>query len=51
MKSVFRKGLMYRVSQKPDTILYVSENKTLAGKEDKSLEGEAAGRKMVMTGF
>ena len=42
---------MYLISEKPETFLYVSENKTLAGKEDRSLEGEAAGRKMVMTFF
>ena len=51
MKSVLQKGFMYKISQKPDTILYVSENKTLAGKEDRNLEGEAIGRKLVVTFF
>ena len=51
MKLVLRKGFMYKISQKPDTILYVSENKTLAGKEDKANEGEASGRKLVVTFF
>ena len=44
VKSVLRKGFMYKISQRPETILYVSENKTLAGKEDKTNEGEASGR-------
>ena len=34
MKSVFQKGFMYRLSCKPSVILYVAENKTLAGREE-----------------
>ena len=45
MKSVFQKGFMYRVSCNPSVVLYVAENKTLAGKEDRAYEGEAMGRK------
>ena len=35
---------MYRVSCKPSVVIYVAENKTLAGKEDRAYEGEAMGR-------
>ena len=42
---------MYRISQKPETLIYVSENKSLAGKEDKAIDGEASGRKLVVTFF
>jgi hypothetical protein len=51
MKSVFKKGFMYRLSCSPSVVLYISENKTLAGKEDRAYEGEASGRKLVMTFF
>ena len=51
MKSVFTKGFMYRLSCKPSVILYIAENKTLAGKEDRSYEGEALGRKMAVVFF
>ena len=51
VRSVLRKGFMYRISQKPETLIYVSENKSLAGKEDKAIEGEASGRKLVVTFF
>ena len=51
MKSVLHKGFMYQISEKPDTYIYVSENKTLAGKEDKALVGEATGRKLVVSFF
>ena len=50
-KSVLHKGFMYQISEKPDTYIYVSENKTLAGKEDKALVGEATGRKLVVSFF
>ena len=36
MRSVFQKGFMYRLSCKPSAILYIAENKTLAGKEDRT---------------
>ena len=32
IKSVFQKGFMYRLSLNPAVVLYVAENKTLAGK-------------------
>ena len=32
-------------------ILYIAENKTLAGKEDRTYEGEALGRKMAIVFF
>ena len=39
MKSVFRKGFMYKLSCKPSVVLYIAESKTLAGKEDRVHEG------------
>ena len=51
MKSVFQKGMMYKLSCSPSSILYVAENKTLAGKEDRTYEGEAMGRKLAIVFF
>ena len=51
LKLVFQKGFMYRISYRPSVIIYVSENKTLAGKEDRSYDGDALGRKLVITFF
>ena len=51
MRSVLQKGFMFRISQRPETLVYVSENKSLAGKEDKATDGEASGRKLVVTFF
>ena len=51
IRSVFQKGFMYRLSCKPSVILYVAENKTLAGKEDRKYGGEALGRKMAIVFF
>ena len=51
MKSVFQKRMMYKLSCSPSSILYVAENKTLAGKEDRTYEGEAMGRKMAIVFF
>ena len=45
LKNVLQKGFMYRVSLKPSVVLYVAENKTLKGKDDRAYEGEALGRK------
>ena len=42
---------MYIISCSPSVILYISENKTLAGKEDRTYDGEALGRKLVVTFF
>ena len=44
IRVVFQKGFMYRLSINPAVVLYVAENKTLAGKEDRTYEGEAQGR-------
>ena len=51
MKSVFQKGMMYTLSCSPSSILYVAENKTLAGKEDRTYEGEASGRRVAIVFF
>ena len=51
VKSVFKRGFMYKISCQPSVILYIAENKTLAGKEDRSYEGEALGRKMAIVFF
>ena len=48
IKSMFKRGYAYRLSCKPDAPLYIAENKTLAGKEDKAYEGEALGRKLAV---
>ena len=42
---------MYRLSINPALVFYVSENKTLAGREDRAYEGEATGRKLVVSFF
>ena len=42
---------MYRLSCKPSVVVYIAENKTLAGKEDRTYEGEALGRKMAVVFF
>ena len=51
MKSVFQKSYMYRLSCQPSVVLYVAENKTLGGKEDRIYDGEALGRKLVIVFF
>ena len=51
MKSVFKKGFMYQLSCRPSVTIYVAENKTLAGKEDRAYEGEAMGRKLALVFF
>ena len=51
IKTVFQKGFLYRLSCKPDVVLYIAENKTLAGKEDRTYEGEATGRKLAVVFF
>ena len=51
MKSVLKKGFMYKFSCRPSAIIYVAENKTLAGKEDRTYEGEATGRKLAIVFF
>ena len=48
IRSVLKKGFMYRLSIKPSVILYVAENKTLAGKEERKYEGEALGRRLAI---
>ena len=42
---------MYRLSCKPSVILYIAENKVLAGGEDRTYEGKALGRKMAIVFF
>ena len=51
IRLVFQKGFMYRLSLNPAVVLYVAENKTLAGKEDRTYEGEAKGRKLAVVLF
>jgi len=51
VKLIFKKGFMSKLSCSPSVIFYVSENKTLASKEDRTYEGEASGRKLVLTFF
>ena len=42
---------MYRVSCSPESLIYISESKTLAGKEVRGREDEAMGRPLVLTFF
>ena len=42
---------MYTLPCDPASILYIAENKTLAGKEDCSFEWEALGRKLTVVFF
>lgn len=51
IKTVLKKGHFYTISCNPAVFVYVQENKTLAGKEDKDYEGEAVGRHMVVVPF
>ena len=51
IKTVFKKGHFYTISCNPAVFVYIQENKTLAGKEDKDYEGEAVGRQMVVAPF
>ena len=51
IKTVLKKGFMYKLSISPSSIFYISENKTLAGKEDRNYEGEAMGRKLAVVFF
>ena len=51
VRSVFRPGWMYRIRSCPRQLLYVMENKTLAGKEGRGQEGEAQGRKLAVVFF
>ena len=51
MKSVFHKRFVFRLSHNRFAIFYIVENKILAGKENRTYEGEAAGRKMGIVLF
>ena len=50
-KQLFKKGFMFRPSVNLEVTIYVSDNKTLAGREDRGYEGEATGRKLVVSFF
>ena len=49
--SVFKRGLMYRLSASPSAALYIAESKILAGMEERVYEGEAQGRKLDVAFF
>ena len=51
LRSILKKGFWYRLSCSPSVTFYVSENKTLAGKEERQHEGEASGRKLAVVFF
>ena len=51
IKQLFKKGFMFRLSVNLEVTIYISENKTLAGREDRGYEGEATGRKLVVSFF
>ena len=50
-KAMLQKGHMYKFSCNPSVVLYIAENKTLAGREDRTYEGEALGRKLAVVFF
>ena len=49
IRTVFARGFIFTVSCKPEVLVYVCENKTLAGQEHRDHEGEAEGRKLAVT--
>ena len=51
LKSVLKKGFMFKLSCNPSVVFYIAENKTLAGKEERTYEGEALGRKLAIVFF
>ena len=53
MKTLLKPTCFYAFEAKPDILFYVMENKTLAGREDRSEEGhqEAPGRKVTLCFF
>ena len=48
IRAAFVKGHMYKVSCRPDAIIYIAENKTLAGRGHREHDEEALGRKMAV---
>ena len=53
MKTILKPTCFYAFEAKPNILFYVMENKTLAGREDRSEEGhqEAPGRKLALCFF
>jgi hypothetical protein len=51
IKSLFVRGFWYKLSSSSSEVFYVSENKTLAGQEERHNAGEASGRKLALTFF
>ena len=53
MKTLLKPTCFYAFEAKPDVLFYILENKTLAGREDRSEEGhqEAPGRKVTLCFF
>ena len=51
MRTVLKKGFMYKFTSRPTALFYIAENKILAGKEDRTYSGEALGRKLAIVFF
>ncbi len=51
IKNLFVRGSWYKLSSSSSVIFYVSENKTLAGREDRHNAGGTSGRKLALTFF
>ena len=49
LRAVFARGFVFTVSCQPEVFIFVCENKTLAGQEQREHEGEAEGRKLAVT--
>lgn len=50
LRSLCAKGFWYRFATRPSCLFYISENKALAGREERG-SGEAVGRPLVLTFF
>ena len=48
VKSLFCRGNIFKLSCNPDVLMYIGENRTLAGQEHREHEGEAMGRKLTI---
>ena len=51
LKSMCKQGFMYKLFSSPSAVFYMPENKTLVGKEERTYEGEALGRKLASVLF
>jgi hypothetical protein len=48
LKSVFKKGFVYKLSSCPSVVFYIAEHTGWGKKKDKTYEGEALGRRLAI---